>query len=230
MRQREREEREAREAEAKKKERPADPNSELFDKLERLKPSPKPAAPAPDPNGPRGPLAPVPLNQSLLQPLIPLQGTGQFVPTQATGMGLMPPPTGLAQPSFAPQPTGMMMPPTGFAPQPTGPYGVPQPQPQPQPPTLGAATAETTAATNSQDRFSAANVFEQMKTGAGAFGNRDASAPQSSGKYDALRAQPTGFAAGGIVDGPAPAPSPFTGGFMPMGMMPTGYMPTGYYP
>ncbi|WFD20497.1 cytoskeletal protein binding protein [Malassezia caprae] len=224
VRQREREEKEAREAEAKKNERPADPNSELFDKLERLKPAPKPAAPTPDPNGPRGPLAPVPLNQSLLQPLIPLQGTGQFVPTQATGMGFMPQPTSFAQPGFMPQPTG-------FAPQPTGPYGVPQPQPTgyaPQPPTLGAATAETTAATNSQERFSAANVFEQMKTGAGAFGNRDASAPQSSGKYDALRAQPTGFAAGGIVDGPAP--SPFTGGFAPMGMMPPGYMPTGYYP
>jgi len=227
VRQREREEKEAREAEAKKNERPADPNSELFDKLERLKPSPKPAAPMPDPNGPRGPLAPVPLNQSLLQPLIPLQGTGQFVPTQATGMGFMPQTTGFVQPGFVPQPTG-------FGP-PTGSYGVPQPQPQPQPtgyvpqpPTLGAATAETTAATNSQERFSAANVFEQMKTGAGAFGNRDASAPQSSGKYDALRAQPTGFAAGGIVDGPAP--SPFTGGFVPMGMMPTGYMPTGYYP
>ncbi|WFD27860.1 cytoskeletal protein binding protein [Malassezia nana] len=228
VRQREREEQEAREAEAKKKERKADPNSELFDKLERLKPAQTPAsAPALDPNAPRGPLAPVPLNQSLLQPLIPLQGTGQFVPTQATGMGgqvmgFPPQPTGFGPSPFMSQPTGFMSQPTGFLSQPTG--MVPQP---PQPPTLGAATAETTASTNAQERFSAANVFEQMKTGAGAFGNRDTTAPQSSGKYDALRAQPTGFAAGGIVE--SPASSPFGGGFVPMGTMPGYHMPTGYY-
>lgn len=234
IRRREREEAEEREKAAKKDERPADPNSALFDKLEQLKPSPKPAAKPsmPDPNAPRGPIAPVPINQSLLQPLIPLQGTGQFVPTNPTGATNM----------FGPQPTGYGMP------QPTGIYSVPQPQaPQPVPqPMLGQATADTTSASSQQDRFSAASVFEQMKTGSGAF-SKAASAPQSSGKYDPLRAQPTGFASGGIVD----TPSPFGGGMMmPQGMptqtmmqmpmgtgmmmgmpgQPTGFMPTyGFY-
>ena len=99
--------------------------------------------------------------------------------------------------------------------------------PQPQaPPPLGHATAETT---RDNDQYSAANVFQQMKTGA--FARRDDTKPQSSGKYDALRAQPTGFASGGIVGAaPAPAPqdaSPFAGGVFPG--MPTGGMPTGMY-
>ena len=234
IRRREREEAEEREKAAKKDERPADPNSALFDKLEKLKPSPKPSATPsmPDPNAPRGPIAPVPINQSLLQPLIPLQGTGQFVPTNPTGATSM----------FAPQPPGFGMP------QPTGMFSVPQPQaPQPVPqPMLGQATADTTSASSQQDRFSAASVFEQMKTGSGAF-SKDTSAPQSSGKYDPLRAQPTGFAAGGIVDS-----SPFGGGMMmPQGMptqsmmqmpmgtgmmmgmpgQPSGFMPAyGFYP
>ena len=80
IRRREREEAEERENAAKKDERPAAPNSALFDKLEKLKPSPKPSATPsmPDPNAPRGPIAPVPINQRLLQPLLPLQGPGQF--------------------------------------------------------------------------------------------------------------------------------------------------------
>ncbi|CCF49813.1 hypothetical protein NDA11_004326 [Ustilago hordei] len=84
---------------------PADPNSALFEKLAAMKPpsaSERPgASPSPgssflgqnqayNPNAPRGPFAPVPANQSLLQPLVPTQGTGQFVPTklgaQQTGM------------------------------------------------------------------------------------------------------------------------------------------------
>lgn len=239
----------AAEAEAKAKAE-ADPEAALFDKLARLKPAAPPAptaaapaaaatptGPAAVPNGPRAPFAPVPANQGLLQPLIPLHGTGQVVPTgtgawpmgaqgtgfpyaQATG-GMMPMGTGMYPPSpFAGG--GMPQMPMQATAQ------VPQPQtPQPQgPPPLGHATAETT---RDHDQYSAANVFQQMKTGA--FAQRDDSKPQSSGKYDALRAQPTGFASGGIV-GAAPAPqqqdaSPFAGGVFPG--MPTGGMPTGMY-
>ena len=101
-------------------------------------------------NGPRGPLAPVPANQSLLQPLIPTTtGFNNFVPTrpQSTPSYLQPQPTGFQsspQP-FLSQPTGFQAPqPIGFhaslpasfqAPQPTGFQG-PQPtgfQPSPQP-------------------------------------------------------------------------------------------------
>ena len=248
---------EAAEAAAKAK---ADPEAALFDKLASMKPA-APAASSPavsaqatgaagagmmSPPGPRAPFAPVPANQGLLQPLIPLQGTGQIVPTgtgawpmgaQGTGFpyaqptgaggaGMMPMGTGMYPPSpFAggsvPQ---MPMQATAQVPQPQA----PQPQaPQPQaPPPLGHATAETT---RDNDQYSAANVFQQMKTGA--FARRDDTKPQSSGKYDALRAQPTGFASGGIVGAaPAPAPqdaSPFAGGVFPG--MPTGGMPTGMY-
>ncbi len=62
-----------------------------------------------NPNAPRGPFAPVPANQGLLQPLVPTQGTGQFVPTkmqpQQTGyMGMQPQMTGMQ-----PQQTGWGM-------------------------------------------------------------------------------------------------------------------------
>ena len=211
VRRREREEAEER----KKNERPPDPNSELFDKLEKLKKaSPKPEDKPFDPTAPRGPLAPVPANQGLLQPLIPLQGTGQIVPTS---MNSFPQPTGMGMP------TGFGMSPFGMPAQATGMYGVPQPQPPPAPqppqPLLGTATAETTSKTNDSERFAAANVFQQMKTGSGAFANNDSTAPQSSAKYDALRTQPTGFASGGVVGTPMDASSPFSGGFMPQ---PTG--------
>lgn len=84
---------------------PADPNSALFEKLAAMKApsasvSPRPgASPSPgssflgqsqmyNPNAPRGPFAPVPANQGLLQPLVPTQGTGQFVPTKTGMMGM----------------------------------------------------------------------------------------------------------------------------------------------
>lgn len=84
---------------------PADPNSALFEKLAAMKPpsasaSPRPgASPSPgssflgqtqmyNPNAPRGPYAPVPTNQALLHPLVPTQGTGQFVPTKTGMMGM----------------------------------------------------------------------------------------------------------------------------------------------
>ncbi|KAJ7507765.1 hypothetical protein B0H11DRAFT_1968579 [Mycena galericulata] len=85
--------------------------------------------PSPQPqqmyNGPRGPFAPVPANQSLLQPLIPTQtGFNSFIPTRpgpATSPFANPPMQSSLQPSFlSAQPTGfpggqpMQSQPTGF--------------------------------------------------------------------------------------------------------------------
>lgn len=69
-------------------------------------------------NGPRGPFAPVPSNQSLLQPLIPTQtGFNSFIPTRPNNNAspFQNPPL---QPSFlSSQPTGFQAPqPTGFQP------------------------------------------------------------------------------------------------------------------
>lgn len=51
---------------------------------------------------------------------------------------------------------------------------------------------------NGPDRFSAANIFGQMKQGTM---HQDANqAPQNSQKYDALRPQPTGFQPGGYIN------------------------------
>ncbi|KAJ7179165.1 hypothetical protein C8R46DRAFT_1072719 [Mycena filopes] len=74
-----------------------------------LLPSPSPQ-PQPAYNGPRGPFAPVPANQSLLQPLIPTQtGFNNFIPTRP-GASISPfanPPMQPQQPSFlSAQPTG----------------------------------------------------------------------------------------------------------------------------
>lgn len=92
-------------------------------------------------NGPRGPLAPIPVNQSLLQPLVPTTtGFNSFVPTRPSNASspfqpspspsfLNTQPTGfmgaqqpmMSQPTgFQPQPTGFQPQPTGFQPQPTG--------------------------------------------------------------------------------------------------------------
>jgi hypothetical protein len=70
-------------------------------------------------NGPRGPFAPVPANQSLLQPLIPTNtGFKNFVPTRPVASPFQ------HQPSFLPQqPTGFSASP-GLVSQPTGmPFG-----------------------------------------------------------------------------------------------------------
>ncbi|KDQ64469.1 hypothetical protein JAAARDRAFT_75108 [Jaapia argillacea MUCL 33604] len=72
--------------------------------------------PPPQQSGPRGPFAPVPANQSLLQPLIPTStGFNNFVPTRPSSAPFQP------QPQFlAPQPTGFGGSPQPFLPQPTG--------------------------------------------------------------------------------------------------------------
>jgi hypothetical protein len=91
-------------------------------------PSPQPQAfnnglsPQPQPyNGPRGPFAPVPANQSLLQPLIPIQtGFNSFIPTRPVTSPFnnpSPQPSFLsAQPTGYPgsQPMAMQAQPTGF--------------------------------------------------------------------------------------------------------------------
>lgn len=84
-------------------------------------------------NGPRGPLAPLPVNQSLLQPLVPTTtGFNSFVPTRPSASSPFQPspspsflntqPTGFmgAQQPIMSQPTGFQPQPTGFQPQPTG--------------------------------------------------------------------------------------------------------------
>ena len=86
----------------------------------------------PPANGPRGPFAPVPANQSLLQPLVPTTtGFNGFVPTRQNASPFQSVPQ---QPSLLSQPTGfqaqpppMMSQPTGFQPQPmmSQPTGMP---------------------------------------------------------------------------------------------------------
>ncbi|TKY87982.1 hypothetical protein EX895_003078 [Sporisorium graminicola] len=255
----------------------ADPNSALFEKLAAMKPpsasaSPRPgASPSPgsmflgqsqgyNPNAPRGPFAPVPANQGLLQPLVPTQGTGQFVPTK-TGMmgmqmtGMQPQQTGWGMQAvqgvqgmqgMQPQMTGFQngmggagqMGGMGMQPQATGfgngggymngssPFaggqintqqtGFPGMQPQQtgfnnfgQTPQqvmaqqtgfgLGSQqqVQQQQAAQDEKDKFNASNIFQQMKTGA--FAKDPNAAPQASGKYDALRPQPTGFQPGGVM-------------------------------
>lgn len=100
--------------------------------------------PSPQPyNGPRGPFAPVPGNQSLLQPLIPTQtGFNSFIPTRAVNGAS---PFQNSQPSFLnPQPTGfpgqqsVLSQPTGFPgqqPMMSQPTGFPGQQPMMSQPT-----------------------------------------------------------------------------------------------
>jgi actin cytoskeleton-regulatory complex protein SLA1 len=218
----------------------ADPNSALFDKLAAMKPStPSGGRPGASPlgtgsmfNGPRGPFAPVASNQSMLQPLIPTQSTGQFMPTslghQPTGMGMQPQQTGWGgMQQMMPQQTGYMQAQqTGYGmqmSQPQSPFGmnamVSQPtgfsammsppiQQQGQQPLAPQYTQQQYSQqqqqqkqqeiNNGPDRFSAANIFGQMKQGTM---HQDTNqAPQNSQKYDALRPQPTGFQPGGYIN------------------------------
>ncbi|THH29133.1 hypothetical protein EUX98_g5055 [Antrodiella citrinella] len=74
-------------------------------------------------NGPRGPFAPVPANQSLLQPLVPTTtGFNSFVPTRPSST-----PTTFQQQPFQPQPSFLSAQPTGFIPPPSAPPMFAQP-------------------------------------------------------------------------------------------------------
>lgn len=100
-------------------------------------------SPPPQPyNGPRGPFAPVPANQSLLQPLIPTQtGFSGFIPTKPAAspspFNTLAPPSFLSQPPpgfsnpqpILSQPTGFM----GSQPIMSQPTGFSNPQPLSQP-------------------------------------------------------------------------------------------------
>ncbi|KAA1095194.1 cytoskeletal protein binding protein [Puccinia graminis f. sp. tritici] len=187
------------------------------------------------------------------------QGGIQMIQSQPTGM-MQPPafgmmqsqPTGMmqSQPTgmMQSQPTGMMQSHmTGMAPQPTGmnQMGNMQPQmtgfnpafssgltpPVPSIPSMYAGSSQPPAKS-----FNPSDIFGQMKTGQ--FAQNAHAGPQDPNKYNALRAQPTGFGSTGGT---------FTQQFMPnnvqmqqqqqqsqAGMMqpltaqPTGFAPGGY--
>ncbi|TFK43561.1 hypothetical protein BDQ12DRAFT_675175 [Crucibulum laeve] len=174
--------------------------------------------PSPQPqtyNGPRGPFAPVPANQSLLQPLIPTQtGFNSFIPTRPSNnvspfqSRLSPPFIGHQQTGIPPQ-QPMMSQATGV---PFGGFNAVSPFQNPPsfqpvqshitgfnpgmnqsvfsngmspPPPVPPLPSSTSNNTNP------ANIFAQMKSGT--FANENESGiPQSSDKYDALR--PNGLA------------------------------------
>ncbi|KAI9001408.1 hypothetical protein BD414DRAFT_474538 [Trametes punicea] len=72
-------------------------------------------------NGPRGPFAPVPANQSLLQPLVPTTtGFSGFVPTRPSTAPSPFQPAPQPQPSLLPQPTGFPGTGPSLVPQQTG--------------------------------------------------------------------------------------------------------------
>lgn len=130
------------------------------------------APPQPDPNAPRGPLAPLPVNQGLLNPMQPAM-TGMFVPTHNSGSGTQSP----FGNSMAVQQTGYMQPmQTGFQqpmqPAYTGFPGYQQPQQQPQQQTAFNAIAnmpppqvpqQTGAGGGGGDQFAPSNIFSAMK-------------------------------------------------------------------
>jgi len=156
-------------------------------------------------NGPRGPFAPVPTNQSLLQPLIPLNtGFTGLVPTRP-GLSVPPLPSNPSPSSLSQQPnnflpthtlttgmpfnnfnsaanasafTGLQAQYTGFNPT----FGTPPFNAPPVP-----SQPVTTSSTNNN---SPANVFAQMKSGTFANEINTPSQPQPG---IALNTQPTGW-------------------------------------
>ncbi|KAF9462614.1 hypothetical protein BDZ94DRAFT_1260849 [Collybia nuda] len=154
-------------------------------------------------NGPRGPFAPVPANQTLLQPLIPTQtGFSSFVPArtgvvaspfqgqspQPSFMAHQPPGGPVLQPTVS-QVTGM---PFGGIQSPT--YQNPGPlQPQftafnynqsPFNTAISPSSVPPLPTSNHSNNTSPANVFAQMKSGTFA---ADQNGSQPSDKYDGVR-------------------------------------------
>ncbi|KAF4574647.1 cytoskeletal protein binding protein [Pleurotus pulmonarius] len=174
------------------------------------------ATPSP---GPRGPLAPVPANQSLLQPLIPTQtGFGGFVParpnnnpspfqpqqqpsflnSQPTSFGNPQPPSFLNT-----QPTGFQVntqPPSFVNTQPTG-FQVNAQQPSfsnPQPPSF----------VNTQATGFPGSIRPQA-TGIAGFGQQMQGSPFQNNSFGQLQPNPTGFnpGFGQIQQSPPPLPN-----------------------
>ncbi|KAG1770092.1 hypothetical protein EDD22DRAFT_770447, partial [Suillus occidentalis] len=190
--------------------------------------------------GPRGPFAPVPANQSLLQPLIPTTtGFNSFVPTRPFSaspfQGHVPPPYLSAQPTGFPgtsqpllsQPTGLptsgplLSQPTGMFGGSFGTYGARPPfqntTMQPSPFNNMVSSQPPVPSIYSQPNTSSntapANIFAQMKSGTFASGNEH-SGPQQAETYNALRENRF-------------APQTTSWGFQPNnGFQPSGY--TGY--
>ncbi|KAI0082484.1 hypothetical protein K474DRAFT_1655259 [Panus rudis PR-1116 ss-1] len=130
-------------------------------------------------NGPRGPFAPVPANQSLLQPLIPTTtGFNSFVPTRPQSTSALPPPQ---PPQMQPSP----QPPSFLSNQPTGFPGVGQMQPlMAQPtgfPTSGPLMSQPTGMPNG--------------FGASPFGNGGIPPVPSmpTNNFSSINTNPTGF-------------------------------------
>ncbi|GAA5924858.1 hypothetical protein JCM3775_005489 [Rhodotorula graminis] len=169
------------------------------------------------------------------------QATG-FMPSQQTGFGGGFGGGGFgAQPTgFAPQQTGFGAQQTGFMqPQATG-FGQQQQQQQqpvqfnPLPPSSSSGPSSNTVASTGATHNAPTNVFAAMKDGTFAAGKTHLP-PQDETRYDALRAQPTGFAQqppqqqqmgmgmGGMAGGMGmPMGMGFGGGQMPQM---TGFMP-----
>ncbi|KAK0569100.1 cytoskeletal protein binding protein [Tilletia horrida] len=156
------------------------------------------------------------------------QGGGSGMMSQPTGYGgfgmggmnVSSPGSGFSSPGMmAPMTTGIGF--SGIA-APVHQQQMQQPAPQQQ---QQQPTSSTNGSTNAADKFSAANVFAQMKSGQ--FGKDSTTEPQSASRYDALRPQPTGFQPGGVVS----QPTGFAGQMMPqqqqmqfpMGMQMTGF-------
>ncbi|TIC04805.1 hypothetical protein E3Q08_02611 [Wallemia mellicola] len=146
----------------------------------------------------KGPLAPVPQNQSLLQPLIPTQTGLNFVPTSSSP-GIQPQQTGMP---LQAQPTGFM----GMSPSPISPPAFQQQQPlQPQHTSMQGFSQQMQPKTMAQQSFSPpvsspsnqynpSSVFANMR--AGQFDSPSGNTtpqPAASERYDALRVQQTGL-------------------------------------
>ncbi|KAH8105008.1 hypothetical protein DFH11DRAFT_1883080 [Phellopilus nigrolimitatus] len=164
-------------------------------------------------NGPRGPFAPVPANQSLLQPLVPTNtGFNSFVPTRPSSN---PPPYNNPppQPSFlATQPTGFS---SSIASQPTGYPGSINAQPTGF---SGPFNAQPTGYPGS---------FNAQPTGFSGTANS-----QPTGFPGAIASQPTGYQSGPMMTQTTSYPGalgtgPFAGGRSFGALQPnvTGYNP-----
>ncbi|KAF9247275.1 hypothetical protein BU15DRAFT_38630 [Melanogaster broomeanus] len=153
----------------------------------------------PQQNGPRGPYAPVPSNQSLLQPLIPTQtGFNSFVPTRPSNVSPFQPQLPVTQPSFLQsQPTGFPGNPQPLTSQPTGFPGNPQPP------------------ISQSSGFPTSRPLLTHPTGApnGMFGNFTPTSSFLSATVAPVQTNPTGFSPYGqspfnnIVSTPSPVPS-----------------------
>ncbi|OCH90954.1 hypothetical protein OBBRIDRAFT_776007 [Obba rivulosa] len=131
-------------------------------------------------NGPRGPFAPVPANQSLLQPLVPTTtGFNSFVPTRpSTAPGYQSAPQ---QQSFLnPQPTGFAGTPQPLGPQPTG-Y-----------PTSGPLLSQPTGIPNGSFGGGLGGSFGSS-LGSGSYGSTPTPSYQPNTGFTPVQTNPTGF-------------------------------------